>query len=37
MQNLPEKEARAILAQIMSGLVYLNQPGRRIIHYDLKV
>lgn len=33
---LPEKEARIIVAQIFSGLVYLNQPRRRIIHYDLK-
>eukprot|EP00798_Chlamydomonas_sp_ICE-L_P004976 gene4976-34755_t len=35
-QTLPEKEARSILAQVFSGLVYMNQPGRRIIHYDLK-
>lgn len=33
---LPEKEARAITAQIMSALVYLNTKPRSIIHYDLK-
>ncbi|KAK9807575.1 hypothetical protein WJX72_003134 [[Myrmecia] bisecta] len=35
-QVLPEKEARVIAAQIFQGLAYLNAPGRRIIHYDLK-
>lgn len=35
-QSLPEKEARTIVCQVMAGLSYLNQPGRRIIHYDLK-
>lgn len=30
------QEARAILSQLFSGLAYLNQPGRKIIHYDLK-
>lgn len=35
-QVLPEREARAILSQIFSGLAYLNQPGHRVIHYDLK-
>ena len=33
---LPEKEARAITSQIFAGLAYLNEPGRRFIHYDLK-
>lgn len=33
---LPEKEARAIIAQVFSALVHLNQPSHRIIHYDLK-
>ena len=31
-----EREARAITAQVFAGLAYLNQPGHRIIHYDLK-
>ena len=35
-QVLPEKEARAITSQIFAGLAYLNEPGRRFIHYDLK-
>ncbi|GAX76382.1 hypothetical protein CEUSTIGMA_g3828.t1 [Chlamydomonas eustigma] len=34
--TLPEKEARAIIAQVFSALVHLNQPRHRIIHYDLK-
>jgi len=33
---LPEREARAIAAQIMAGLAYLNEAPRRIIHMDLK-
>ena len=33
---LPEKEARSLLQQLFAGLVFLNQPGRRVIHYDLK-
>jgi tousled-like kinase len=33
---VPEKEARAILIQIISGLKYLNQISPPIIHYDLK-
>lgn len=33
---LPEREARAIVVQIIQGLAYLNEPRRRIIHYDLK-
>jgi serine/threonine protein kinase len=36
LQVLPEKEARIVLAQIVAGLAYLNQPPHRIIHYDLK-
>lgn len=36
VQALPEKEARSLLQQLFAGLVYLNQPGRRVIHYDLK-
>ena len=40
-RQLPEKDARAILLQILLGMKYLSQPsedGRRqgIIHYDLK-
>lgn len=33
---LPEKEARAIVVQIISALVYMNTQKHRIIHYDLK-
>ena len=29
---LPEKEARVITAQVCSGLAYLNNTPRRIIH-----
>ena len=36
MQVLPEKEAKAITAQIVQGLAYLNEAPRHIIHYDLK-
>ncbi len=35
-QVLPEREARAIMAQVFSGLAYLNAPQHRVIHYDLK-
>lgn len=35
-KTLPEREARAIIAQVFAGLRYLSEPGRRIIHYDLK-
>ncbi|KAK9790331.1 hypothetical protein WJX73_000944 [Symbiochloris irregularis] len=35
-QVLPEKEARVIISQVCSGLAYLNDAARRIIHYDLK-
>lgn len=34
--TLPEREARCIIAQVFSGLLYLSDPKRRIIHYDLK-
>ncbi|CAM6114535.1 unnamed protein product [Calypogeia fissa] len=33
---LSERDARSILIQIFSGLVYLNRRAQRIIHYDLK-
>lgn len=33
-RTLPEKEARAILAQVCCGLAYLQ--SRRVIHFDLK-
>lgn len=33
---LPEKEAKAILRQILSGLKYLSEQEEKIIHYDLK-
>jgi hypothetical protein len=37
MRNkLAEREAKAILIQIFSGLKYLNEQKRPIIHYDLK-
>lgn len=35
-KTLPEKEARAIMIQIFTGLKYLNEQKRSIIHYDLK-
>lgn len=34
--SLPEREARCILVQLFSGLVYMNSRPQRIIHYDLK-
>ena len=34
--SLPEREARCIITQIFSGLVYLNSLPQPIIHYDLK-
>lgn len=34
--SLPEREARAIAAQVFAGLAYLAAPPRRVIHYDLK-
>ena len=33
---IPEKEAKLIISQILSGLRYLNEREQRIIHYDLK-
>lgn len=30
-QVLPEREVRAIAAQVMAGLVYLNEPPNRIM------
>merc|ERR1719428_372713 len=35
---LPEREARGIIIQVLSGLRYLNtnETGNKIIHYDLK-
>lgn len=35
-QILPEREARAIIMQVISGLKYLAEQRKRIIHYDLK-
>lgn len=43
-QTLPEREARALIAQVFAGLAYLNgkrpaggeDDGPRVIHYDLK-
>ena len=35
-EQLPEREARAITAQVVSALAYLNTKPRSIIHYDLK-
>jgi tousled-like kinase len=34
--TLNEREARAIIMQVFSGLKYLNEQKQRIIHYDLK-
>jgi Protein kinase domain len=36
LQCLPEREAKAITAQMLAGLAYLNGLKQRIIHYDLK-
>lgn len=36
LKTLPEREARAILVQIISALAYLNGREHPIIHYDLK-
>ena len=35
-ETLPEKEARTIVAQVVSGLLYLNTKPNSVIHYDLK-
>jgi hypothetical protein len=34
---LSEKVARSVVAQVFSGLRYLNEQSPSIIHYDLKV
>jgi hypothetical protein len=36
LQLLPEREAKTIIAQVVSGLMYLNTKPHNIIHYDLK-
>eukprot|EP00931_Biecheleriopsis_adriatica_P031422 TRINITY_DN18431_c0_g2_i1.p1 TRINITY_DN18431_c0_g2~~TRINITY_DN18431_c0_g2_i1.p1 ORF type:complete len:668 (-),score=169.45 TRINITY_DN18431_c0_g2_i1:69-2030(-) len=33
---IAEKEAKGIVAQVFSGLKYMNTNGHKIIHYDLK-
>lgn len=33
---LSEREARNIISQVFSGLLYLSQRPKKIIHYDLK-
>eukprot|EP00494_Astrolonche_serrata_P031674 UN31943 len=35
-RSIRENEARCIIAQVLSGLEYLNQQKQPIIHYDLK-
>ena len=35
-RQVPEKEAKLIISQILSGLKYLNDQKQKIIHYDLK-
>jgi tousled-like kinase len=35
-KQIPEKEAKLIISQILSGLKYLNDSDKKIIHYDLK-
>lgn len=35
-QTLTEREARSIISQVVSGLKYLSEQRKRIIHYDLK-
>ncbi|CDW76433.1 protein kinase domain containing protein [Stylonychia lemnae] len=35
-KQIPEKEAKLIISQILSGLKYLNDFKQKIIHYDLK-
>ncbi|CDW74566.1 protein kinase domain containing protein [Stylonychia lemnae] len=35
-RQIPEKEAKLIISQILSGLKYLNDQKQKIIHYDLK-
>ena len=33
---LPEKDAKLLIRQILSGLKYLNNHKTKVIHYDLK-
>lgn len=35
-KNVPEKEAKGIIKQILLGLKFLNKTNKKIIHYDLK-
>ena len=35
-KTLSEKESKSIVKQILSALKFLNESGRKIIHYDLK-
>jgi len=35
-KTIPEKDAKVIIRQILSGLKYLNEHKTKIIHYDLK-
>ena len=35
-RQMGEKEARTIIMQVISALVYLNSLERPVIHYDLK-
>jgi len=34
--HVSEREAKSIIAQVLSALLYLNSQPKRIIHYDLK-
>ena len=35
-KTIPEKDAKSITKQILSGLKFLNETSKKIIHYDLK-
>lgn len=35
-KTIPEKDAKSITRQILSGLKFLNETSKKIIHYDLK-
>lgn len=35
-KTIPEKEAKAIIRQVLAGIKYLNESKTKIIHYDLK-
>ncbi|KAL0488730.1 hypothetical protein AKO1_015814 [Acrasis kona] len=35
-QRIPEKEAKAVMMQVFSGLKYMNEQKQKIIHFDLK-